>query len=84
MSLLIQAVVLAKAQRRKGRKGKILAMVGLNSQRPSTHGSASLSTRRVATIEREQLKLGSRLSSRERALKRRYATRASFYWLSAR
>jgi hypothetical protein len=34
MSLLIQAVVLAKAQRRKGRKGKILAMVGLNSQRP--------------------------------------------------
>src|SRR5215510_8622901 len=38
MSLLIQAVVLAKAQRRKGRKGKILAMVGLNSQRPSTHG----------------------------------------------
>src|SRR5215470_9887983 len=35
MSLLIQTVVLAKAQRRKGRKGKILAMVGLNSQRPS-------------------------------------------------
>src|SRR5262245_8954254 len=34
MSLLIQAVVLAKAQRRKGRKGKILAMVGLSSQRP--------------------------------------------------
>jgi len=34
MSLLIQAMVLAKAQRRKGRKGKILAMVGLNSQRP--------------------------------------------------
>src|SRR5262245_24142745 len=38
MSLLIQAVVLAKAQRRKGRKGKILAMVGLNSQRPSKPG----------------------------------------------
>ena len=35
MSLLIQAMVLAKAQRRKGRKGKILAMVELNSQRPS-------------------------------------------------
>src|SRR5215470_18601529 len=34
MSLLIQAVALAKAQRRKGRKGKILATVGLNSQRP--------------------------------------------------
>jgi hypothetical protein len=33
MSLLIQTVVLAKAQRRKGSEGKILAMVGLNSQR---------------------------------------------------
>src|SRR5262252_5058849 len=33
ISLLIQSVVLAKAQRRKGRKGKILAMVVLNSQR---------------------------------------------------
>src|SRR5262249_22131760 len=31
MSLLIQAVVLAKAQRRKGRKGKILAMVVLKA-----------------------------------------------------
>src|SRR5262245_18926815 len=40
MSLLIQAVVLAKAQRRKGRKGKILVMVGLNTQRPSTHGGS--------------------------------------------
>jgi len=29
MSLLIQVVVLAKAQRRKGRKWKILAIVGL-------------------------------------------------------
>src|SRR5215475_2567612 len=38
MSLLIQAAGLAKAQRRNGRKGKILAMVGLNSQRPLTHG----------------------------------------------
>src|SRR5262247_4000431 len=42
MSLLIQAVVLAKAQRRKGRKGKILAMVGLNSQRPSKPGNGHI------------------------------------------
>src|SRR5215475_1569260 len=34
VSLLVQSVVLAKAQRRKGRKGKIIAMVVLNSQRP--------------------------------------------------
>jgi len=42
MSLLIQAVVLAKAQRRKGRKGKILAMVGLNSQRLSKPGNGHI------------------------------------------
>src|SRR5215510_3699756 len=45
MSLLIQAVVLAKAQRRKGRKGKILAMVVLNSQRQSTPGYAQIPLR---------------------------------------
>src|SRR5499426_4679313 len=42
MSLLIQAVVLAKAQRRKGRKGTIPAMVGLNSQRPSKPGNGHI------------------------------------------
>jgi hypothetical protein len=40
LGLLIQAAVLAKAQRRKGRKGKTTAMAPLNSQRslvcPST------------------------------------------------
>jgi hypothetical protein len=32
--LLIQAAVLAKAQRRKGHKGESSTIVGLNSQRP--------------------------------------------------
>jgi len=34
MVLFIQAAVLAKGQRRKGRKGEPSALVGLNSQRP--------------------------------------------------
>src|SRR5262245_6464137 len=55
MSLLIQAVVLAKAQRRKGRKGKIMAMVGLNSQRPSKPGSSHIVVSvAAATVESDQ------------------------------
>jgi hypothetical protein len=39
MGLLIQAAVLAKAQRRKGREGETPAtMATLNSQSASTHG----------------------------------------------
>jgi hypothetical protein len=34
MGFLIQATVLAKAQRRKGRKGKTTAMAPLDSQQP--------------------------------------------------
>jgi hypothetical protein len=38
MGFLIQAAVLAKAQRRKGREEETNAMVGFNSQRPSLIG----------------------------------------------